>query len=173
MTLCLSLSNKRTPKRRTIQSCPPSSWKPNTIILESFEWNVCSYSCTPNHIMECSILCGSFIYTTLTNMTQWSLIGEDIFSSDITIFSAYEPKVQPFYMRFTFDRFDELMLHHRVSTFSFLVFACINRRVDCIVGSRTVNEVAWGTSQVFQHPPLGHHIPFGQGNKEIKSNMIR
>ena len=73
------------------------------------------------------------------------IFGEDFTSSDINILTASKSKVPPFYIRFIFDKFDGLMLHHEVGTFSFSeVLTWIKRGVDSIWGARMVNEVDWG-----------------------------
>lgn len=51
-------------------------------------------------------------WTTPMKMTKWSIFGEDITDSDTIAFTKL--MVHPFYIRFTFDRFGESMLHHKV-----------------------------------------------------------
>jgi hypothetical protein len=45
--------------------------------------------------------------------------NEDIISSNTTILTVFEQKVNQFYIKITFDTFDELMFHHKVFSFSF------------------------------------------------------
>ena len=72
-------------------------------------------------------------------------IDEDIIGSNMTMPTTSIPKVQPFYMRFIIDAFDELMLHHDVCSFSYSeLLTWIKGRFDCIWKAWKVNEVDWG-----------------------------
>jgi len=82
-------------------------------------------------------------------MKLWESV-EDITGSDMNTLTISKPKVQPFYMNFIFDRFNELMLHIEVCTFPFLeLITWIKERFDCIWKAWKVNEFDWDQAQVF------------------------
>ena len=94
------------------------------------------------------------------DMKLWESV-EDITGSDMNTLTISKPKVQPFYMNFIFDRFNELMLHIEVCTFPFLeLITWIKERFDCIWKAWKVNEFDWDQAQVFlmssTRPP--HHF---------------
>ena len=100
-------------------------------------------------------------------MSIW-VRDEDIIGSNMTMPTTSIPKVQPFYMRLIIDAFDELVLHHKMCSFSFLeLLTWIKGRFDCIWKAWKVNEVDWGPNPSI--PTSSARPPRHFGSKDRKS----
>lgn len=100
---------------------------------------------------------------------------EDFISSDATILTAFEQKVNQFSIRIFFDTFDESILHHKVCSFSFSeLLTWVKERVVRTWKAWRTKEADWGPSPSPSAPNEPHQATTSLWPKELKlkSNMI-